>query len=83
MKNDSEINVFVEITNFMRNSLKKSSFLQISRVLNASKITKKIFSGNYFRNDFVSEGTHGRSILELCHCEDGIVTRKHLSPVSA
>ena len=43
--------------NFTRNLLKKSFLPVIFRPQNSSKITKREFSGNYFRNSFVSEGS--------------------------
>ena len=44
--------------------LKCLSFLDISRAQNTSKITKKQFSGNYFRNNSVSDGNARGDVSE-------------------
>ena len=47
-KNYSEIIIFVKITNFTRNFLKESLFLEILRVQNASQTTKNNSQGVIF-----------------------------------
>ena len=64
-KNDFEITIFGKITNLARNSLKMSFFpghFGSSKSLNNSE---NYFSGNYFRNNFVSEGIFCRNPLIL------------------
>ena len=55
-KNYSEIIIFVKITNFTRYSLKKSLFPGDFESAKCLKSYEKYFSGNYFRNNLVSEG---------------------------
>ena len=50
-------NYFPKITNLTRNSLKKSLFPADFEGTNSLKNYEKQLSGNYFRNNFVSEGT--------------------------
>ena len=57
-KNDSEINIFGKITNLTRNSLKMSFFPGHFETTKFLKNYEKQFSGSYFRNNFVSEGSH-------------------------
>ena len=71
--------IFVgKITNFTLNFCKRRSFLDILGVQLPSKITKNN-SGNYFRNNFVSEGTVKHSILHQISPSENILlqTKTH------
>ena len=56
-KNYSEIINFVKITNFTRNSLKKSLFPGVFESAKCLKNNEKYFSGNFCGKNFVSDGS--------------------------
>ena len=60
-KNYSEIIIFGKLRISRVISWKCLYFMDISRARNPSKITKNNSPGNYFRNNFVSEGNSGES----------------------
>ena len=74
-KNYSEIIIFERITNLTHNCLKISFFPGHFESANYVKNYEKLFSGNYFRSNFVSEGIspgkHDSESVQIVKCYRG------------